>query len=197
MNLFTTMSAGSCFKSFISLNEFASSCHTSLANFSLSHTKEPELLSLAVMKTTWISWNTLKWNFCGISWTYSAWQPGSLGQSASTQDRGSTDAFSHRVLQGSVAVFYRSERTSRRKDGLGEWFCCTSSVWPWSKPVYQAELRRGWYFLTLCGNTLMSDLGCLHGAQTESFAHGYMQISSDRKTVSCGKRGAYLGILTY
>lgn len=135
MNLFTTMSAGSCFKSFVSLNEFASSCHTSLANFSLSHTKEPELLSLAVLKTTWISWNTLKWNFCGISWTYSAWQPGSLGQSANTQDRGSTDAFSHRVLQGSVAVFYRSVRTSRRKDGLGEWFCCTSSVWPWWKPV--------------------------------------------------------------
>lgn len=101
MNIFTT---GSYFKSFVSLNGFASSCHTSLSNFSLSHTKEPEWLSLAVTKTTWISWNTLKWNFCGISWTHSGLQPVSLGHSDGTQDKGSTDALSHRVLQRSEAV---------------------------------------------------------------------------------------------
>lgn len=132
MNLFTTMNAGSHLKSFVSLNEFASSCHTSLAKFSVSHTKEPEWLSLAVIKTTWIFWSTFRWNFCVISWTYWGWQPGSLGQSADTQNKCSRDAFSHRVLQRSVAVFHHSVRTSRRKDGLGEYFCCTPSVWPWS-----------------------------------------------------------------
>lgn len=118
MNLFT---AGSYFKSFVSLNEFASGCHTSLANYSLSHTKEPEWLSLAVMKNIWIPWKTFKWNFSGISWTYSGLQPGSLEQSADTHGKCSADAFSCRVLQRSVAVLDQSVRTSSRKDGLGKY----------------------------------------------------------------------------
>lgn len=39
MKLFTTVYADGYFKSFISLNEFTSICHTPLANVFLSHTE--------------------------------------------------------------------------------------------------------------------------------------------------------------
>lgn len=165
VNLFT---AGSYFKSFVILNEFASSCHTSLANFSVSHTKKPEWLSLVVMKTTWISWNTFKWHFCGISWTHSGWQPGSLGQPADTQDKCSTD-------------FFFSQCPGKECSTQCPWKC--EEGWAWGtllpctlcvtmgkpachtlcvtlgKPVYQDVLSRWCYFSNLCGNTLRNDGG--------------------------------------
>lgn len=100
------------------------------------------------MQTTWISCNVFKWNLCNISWTYAGWQPGTMGQSANTQDRYSTDTFSHTALQSSTAVFYCSVRTSMRKDGLGAYFCCTLPVWPWPKLVCQAEMKRWWHCST-------------------------------------------------